>query len=67
MDGEPLEVDYSMFEDVLWPSLAHRVPAFEALKVSQCVLTTCYLSPIQTVHNSTLFPHTAAKCMGWLL
>ncbi|MCZ4280099.1 FAD-binding oxidoreductase [Kiloniella laminariae] len=26
------DVDYSLFEDVLWPTLAHRVPAFESIK-----------------------------------
>ena len=29
-----LEVDYSLFDDIIWPSLANRVPAFETLKVS---------------------------------
>ena len=26
------EVDYALFDDVIWPALAHRVPALEALK-----------------------------------
>jgi glycine/D-amino acid oxidase-like deaminating enzyme len=33
-DDLPLdEVDYAIFDDVIWPSLAHRVPQFEALRV----------------------------------
>ena len=32
-DGVNLDVDHSIFEKFLWPKLAHRVFAFEALKV----------------------------------
>lgn len=36
-DQEPdvsnLEVDYNFFDEEVWPSLAHRVPSFEKLKV----------------------------------
>ena len=39
-DGEDLEVDYAFFDEHVWPILAHRVPAFEALKV----LILLYLS-----------------------
>lgn len=32
-DCTDLEVEYTLFEDVVWPTLAHRVPAFEAIKL----------------------------------
>ncbi|RKP52132.1 NAD(P)/FAD-dependent oxidoreductase [Trinickia fusca] len=33
-DDLPLdEVDYALFDDVIWPTLAHRVPQFEALRI----------------------------------
>lgn len=33
-DTNDLEVDHQFFEDKVWPSLAHRVPTFERLKVT---------------------------------
>jgi len=32
-DDFSLEVDHAIFEDVIWPALAHRVPGFERLRV----------------------------------
>jgi glycine/D-amino acid oxidase-like deaminating enzyme len=33
-DDEPAsqEIDFTFFEEFIWPSLAHRIPAFEAIK-----------------------------------
>jgi FAD-dependent oxidoreductase domain-containing protein 1 len=33
-DDLPLDVDYRTFDEMIWPALARRVPAFEALKVT---------------------------------
>ncbi|MFM0503811.1 NAD(P)/FAD-dependent oxidoreductase [Paraburkholderia caffeinilytica] len=36
-DDLPLDqVDHALFDDVIWPTLAHRVPQFEALRVQNC-------------------------------
>lgn len=34
-DGLPLDPHFSLFEDVIWPTLAARIPAFEALRVER--------------------------------
>ena len=31
--SEDQSLDYTLFEEVVWPTLAHRVPAFEAIKL----------------------------------
>lgn len=33
-DDRPLEPDHTLFEEVIWPALAARVPAFERLRVA---------------------------------
>jgi glycine/D-amino acid oxidase-like deaminating enzyme len=33
-DDAPLEVEYEAFDSFIWPSLAERVPAFEAIRMT---------------------------------
>jgi FAD-dependent oxidoreductase domain-containing protein 1 len=35
LDDQPLQPDYDAFEDLLWPALAHRIPAFETAKLER--------------------------------
>ncbi|MCB8819605.1 NAD(P)/FAD-dependent oxidoreductase [Microvirga rosea] len=34
-DPSSQEIDFSFFEEFIWPSLAHRIPAFEAIKTGR--------------------------------
>lgn len=54
-DTLDLDVDYPLFEDHIWPTLAHRVPAFEAIKQ---VGAWAGLYEVNTLdHNAVLGPH----------
>ncbi|WP_254615007.1 FAD-binding oxidoreductase [Burkholderia pyrrocinia] len=33
LDDLPLDVNFAEFEDIIWPTLAERIPSFEALRV----------------------------------
>ena len=34
VERDDFELEYGAFEEVIWPTLAHRVPAFEAIKLT---------------------------------
>ena len=62
--GLPLDQpDLQQFEDRLWPALAHRVPAFEALRVQRAWDGYYEVHPAD--HNALLGPHPA--CPNLLL
>ena len=54
-DDLPLDVDAAMFDDVLWPVLARRVPAFEALRQTQGWAGYYELNTFD--HNGIVGPH----------
>jgi sarcosine oxidase len=49
------DVDYSLFEDIIWPSLAHRVPSFEAIKPGRAWAGHYAYNTFD--HNAILGPH----------
>lgn len=58
-DEPPLEhIDHGLFDDVLWPTLARRVPAFEALRMR---------SAWAGYYEMNLFDHNglAGRLPGW--
>ena len=55
-DDLPLDQpDLAQFEERLWPALAHRVPAFEALRVQRAWAGYYEVHPLD--HNALIGPH----------
>jgi FAD-dependent oxidoreductase domain-containing protein 1 len=55
-DGLPLDQpDLAQFDDRVWPALAHRVPAFEALRVQRAWDGWYEVHPLD--HNALVGPH----------
>lgn len=54
-DAEDFDIDHDQFDRLVWPRLAHRVPAFESLKVVNAWCCHYDLSTLD--HNAILGPH----------
>jgi sarcosine oxidase len=60
-EGEPdpdtldLEVDRTRFEEVVWPELAHRVPAFESVRLLDAWAGHYEVNTLD--HNAVIGPH----------
>jgi sarcosine oxidase len=55
VEGLPLEVDQRQFDEILWPGLAARVPAFDAIKLTRS--WAGYYEVNTFDHNAVLGPH----------
>ena len=49
--------DLAQFDDRVWPALAHRVPAFEALRLQRAWAGYYEVQPLD--HNALIGPHPA--------
>lgn len=54
-DAEDFDIDHAFFDAEIWPRLAARVPAFEALKVQSA--WCCHYDLNTLDHNAILGPH----------
>jgi sarcosine oxidase len=54
-DTFDLEVDRSWFEEVIWPAIAHRVPAFEAIRLLDAWAGHYEVNTLD--HNAVIGPH----------
>jgi len=54
-DTFDLEVDRSWFESVIWPAIAHRVPAFEAIRLLDAWAGHYEVNTLD--HNAVIGPH----------
>ncbi len=54
-DGEDFTEDYSLFEEIVWPTLAHRIPAFEAIKLQRAWAGLYAVNTLD--QNAILGPH----------
>jgi glycine/D-amino acid oxidase-like deaminating enzyme len=54
-DTEDLTVDHGLFDEMMWPALAERVPAFESLKVVNSWAGHYEMNTVD--HNAIIGPH----------
>lgn len=62
-ETEELAVDHTLFDEVIWPALAHRIPAFEAIRVVRAWTGLYAMNPVD--QNALIGPHP--DCLGLLL
>lgn len=62
-DCDDLEVDYTRFDDVIWPALAARIRPFEAIRMVHAWAGHYDVHPLD--HNAVLGPHP--ECPNLLL
>jgi glycine/D-amino acid oxidase-like deaminating enzyme len=58
-ERQELEVAYALFEEIVWPTLAHRVPALEAVRVSSAWAGHYEMNTFD--HNALLGPHPQVR------
>jgi len=64
--SDDFDVEHSLFEEVIWPTIAHRVPSFEAIK-GKLEISLFAEDPLHCLKLLIAIALSSGWSLGWAL